>query len=320
MNAFRFAAAALCLLLPLGAAAQTFPTRAVHLIVPNAPGGAIDILARLYAQHLQPMWGDRPIVVDYKPGANTIVGSEFVAKSPPDGHTILLMVTSHVINPSMRSRLPYDTVKDFAGITLTGVVPILISASTSFAPNNINEVIAAAKKQPNKLSYASPGSGSAMHLSFELLKLESGIDIQHIPFKGSGPAFPEVISGRIQLIVDPLFSSLPHVKAGKLKALAITSAKRVAAAPDIPALGEYIPGFNVESLNGVAVPGATPRDIVRRLNADFLRLLKIPEAQKRMAEFGIIPVGNSPEEFDALIRSDIQKWAKVVKAANIQPD
>jgi tripartite-type tricarboxylate transporter receptor subunit TctC len=311
-------AAAIGMLIGSSPQAQTFPTKPVHLIVPNAPGGAIDIMARLFEQHLRGIW-NQAVVVEYKPGAGTALGTEYVGRSAPDGHTVGLVVTSHVINPSIR-KLPFDTVKDFSGVTMTAVSEILISATPSFEANNIAELVALAKKRPGKLSYASPGSGSSMHLAGELLKLETGIDILHVPFKGSGPAYPEVMSGRIQLLIDPLFSSLPYINSGKLKPIAITGPKRASSAPAIATVAETVPGFSVMSIFGVVVPSATPRDVVRKLNADFVRVLRTPEMKKRMSELALEPVGNTPEQFDTFIRSEIDKWAKVVKAAGIRND
>lgn len=321
-QAARLAASAAVIALvaaPFPARAQTFPSKPVRLVVPNPPGGSIDIVARVFANSLQPKW-NQPVVVEYKPGGGTVVGTDFVAKSSPDGHTIGFVVTAHVINPSVRSSMPFDTVKDLSGVTLIGIADVLLSATPGLPASNLQEVIALAKKQPGKLNYASPGSASAMHLAGELLKLEAKIDIVHVPFKGNAPAFPEVFAGRVELIIDPLLSSMPHIKAGRLKPIAVTGAKRSLAAPDIPAIGEFFPGYNVQSLNGVVVPSGTPRETVRRLNADFRAAMELPEMKKRMAEFGLQPVGNTPEEFDALIRSELDKWAKVAKAANIRVD
>jgi len=303
---------------PLAASAQSFPSKPVHIIVPNSPGGAMDILANLYATHLRQMW-NQSVVIEYKPGANNVVGTEYTARSDPDGLTICVVATPHAINPAVR-KLPYDTVKDLSGITLVGTSPIMISATPGLPANTFPEVVALGKRPGSKLNFATAGAGSAMHLAGELIKLQTGAEMQHIAFKGAGPAYPEVMSGRIELIIDPMFSSMPHVKAGKLKSIAVASGKRVAAAPDIPAVGEFIQGFNVESMNGVVVQGGTPRPIVNRINADFRRILEIPEAKARMAEFGVIPVGNSPEEYDAMIRADIAKWSKVIKDAGIAID
>jgi len=316
----RIAAALALSLAATAPLAQTaFPAKPVRLIVPNAPGGAIDILARLFAQHLQPLW-NQSVVVEYKPGANTIVGSEFVAKSAPDGHTIGLVVTSHVINPSLRATLPYDTLRDFAAVTMTAVSGVVIVASPSFEANTIADLVELARRQPGKLAYASPGSGSAMHLSGELLKGMAGIDLLHVPFKGSGPAYPEVMAGRIPLLVDPLFSSLSYIRSGKLKPIAVTTPARDPAAPGIPTVAETLPGFAVHSINGMVVPAATPREIVAKLNADMVRVLQLPEMRTRMGELGLRPVGSTAAEFEATVRAEVVRWAKVVKDAGIKPD
>jgi tripartite-type tricarboxylate transporter receptor subunit TctC len=222
-----------------------------------------------------------------------------------------------VINPSVRKNMPFDTVNDLSGVTMLAVSHVLISATPSLPASNLAELIALAKKQPDKLSYASPGSGSSMHLAMELLKKDAGIDILHVPFKGSGGAYGEVMAGRLQLIVDPLFSSLSYIQSKKLKPIAITSPRRAPSAPDIPAVAETLPGFNVQSVFGAVVPSATPREVVRKINAEFVNALRNPEVRKRMTDVGLEPVGNSPEEFDAFIRGEISRWAKVVKEANI---
>ena len=299
------------------ALAQAFPSRNVTLVVPNPPGGAIDIQARLYAQKLQAMWG-QPVVVDYKPGAGTLLGMEHVAKSAPDGHTLCMVVTPLVILPALRERMPYDTLKDLAPVTMTGVSSILIAASPTLAAGNLAELIALARKQPGKLTYASPGLGSSMHLAGELLKMEAGIDLLHVPFKGGAQAYPELMAGRIDLQLDPTFGIYRHVKSGKMKAIAVTSARRDPSAPDVPSVAETLPGFNVLSINGVVVAGGTPRELVRRINADFRKLLREPDTAKRLEELGIEPVGNSPEEFGAFIKSEIERWTRVARAANVK--
>jgi tripartite-type tricarboxylate transporter receptor subunit TctC len=309
-------AGALLLSASASAAPAAFPNKPVRLIVPNQPGGAVDILARLLQNPLQEAW-KQPVIVEYKPGAGTVLGTDHVAKSAPDGHTIGLVVTSHVINPSVRKNLPFDTVKDLSGVTLLAVSHILISATPSLPANNVTELIELIKKKPDKLNYASPGSGSSMHLTMELLKKSASLDILHVPFKGSGGAYGEVMAGRIELLVDPLFSSLSYIQSRKLKPIAIASSNRAATAPDIPAVAETIPGFNVQSVFGAVVPSATPREVVKKINADIVAALKNPEVRKRMTEVGLEPVGNSPEEFDTFIRAEISKWAKVVKEANI---
>lgn len=304
--------------LPVAVAQATFPAKPVTLIVPNAPGGAIDILARVLQQQLQPVW-NQPVVIEYKAGAGTVLGTDFAAKAAPNGYTLCLVATPHVINPAMR-QLPFDTTKDLSGITILGISNILISATPSFPANNLKEAIALIKKNPGKFSYASPGSGSSMHLAMEFLKQKAGLDILHVPFKGSGPAYPEVMSGRIELLVDPMFSSMSFVKGGKLKPLAGTAAKRAAIGPDIEAVTDTIPGFNVQSMFGLVVSSGTPREIVNKIYNDVTVALSKPEAQKKMADLGLEGVTITPEQFDQQIKSDIERWAQVVKAANIKVD
>lgn len=315
-------ASAACALLPLAAAAQsaaTFPTRPVTLVVPNAPGGAVDILARLLEKHLSATW-KQPVIVVYKAGAGTVLGSDFVAKSPADGYTIGMVVTSHVINPSLRKNLPYDTLKDFNGVGILAVSPVVISATNTLPANNLKDLIALAKQKPGKLTYASPGSGSSMHLGGELLKTTAGIDMLHAPYKGSGGAYPDVFAGRVDMLIDPLFSSLPHIKAGLMKPIAIMSPKRSPIAPNIPTFAETLPGFSVESVFGAVVSAGTPPDIIAKISADIAQALATPELGGRMAEIGLTPVGGKPQEFDAFIRTEIDKWAKVVKASGATVD
>jgi tripartite-type tricarboxylate transporter receptor subunit TctC len=317
MRPGRWIACVFFLVLSGSALAQAFPSRTVTLVVPNPPGGAIDIQARVYAQKLQELWG-QPVIVDYKPGAGTLLGMEHVAKSAPDGHTLCLVVTPLVILPALREHMPYDTLKDLAPVTLTGVSSIMIAASPALPAGNIAELIALAKKQPGKLTYASPGLGSSMHLAGELLKMEAGIDLLHVPFKGGAQAYPELMAGRIDLQLDPTFAIYRHVRAGKMKALAVTSAKRDPSAPDVPAVAETLRGFEVLSINGIVAAGGTPRELAHRISADFRKLLREPDTARRLGELGIEPVGNSPEEFGAFIKSEIARWTRVAKAANVK--
>jgi tripartite-type tricarboxylate transporter receptor subunit TctC len=316
----RLLAIGACALLPLAALAQApFPSKPVTIIVPNAPGGAVDILARLMEKQLGDLW-KQPVLVVYKAGAGTVIGTDFVAKAPADGHTIGLVVTSHVINPSLRKTMPFDTQKDLAGVSLLATSPIVLTASNKLPANNLKELIALAKDKPGKLSYASPGSGSSMHLGAELLKTTADIEMLHTPYKGAGGAYPDVIAGRVDLLVDPLFSSLPHIKAGLLKPIAIMSPKRSPIAPNLPTFAETLPGFSVESVFGAVVASATPRDVINKISADMNKVVQSEETRKRMAEIGLTPVGNKPEEFDAFIKAEIPKWAKVVKASGATAD
>lgn len=304
--------------MPQAFAQASFPSKPVTLIVPNAPGGAIDILARSLQQHLQSVWG-QSVIVDYKPGAGTALGTDFAAKAAPDGHTLCLVATPHVINPSMR-QLPFDTVKDLSGITILGTSNVLISSTAAYPANNLKDAVELIKKNPTKFAYASPGSGSSMHFAMELLKQRAGIELLHAPFKGSGPAYPEVFSGRIDFLVDPLFSSLPHVKAGRLKPIAVTGPRRSPLAPEIPTVAELYPGFNVQSMFGMVVASGTPRAVVQKIYADVISVLKKPEVIEKMASLGLEPNPITPDQFDVTIKEDIERWTKLVKSANIKLD
>ena len=315
---FGLSAMAACSVMPAALAQPVFPSKPVTLIVPNAPGGAIDILARSLQQQLQTVWG-QSVIVEYKPGAGTALGTDFTAKAAPDGHMLCLVATPHVINPAMR-QLPFDTVKDLSGITILGVSNVLISATPAYAAQNLKDAIELIRKNPSKYAYASPGSGSSMHLAMELLKQRAGVELLHVPFKGSGPAYPEVFSGRIDFLVDPLFSSLSYVKAGNLKPLAVTGPRRSPLAPDIPTVAELYPGFNVQSMFGLVVASGTPRPVVQKIYADVNNVLKKPEVIEKMAALGLEPNPITPEQFDVSIKEDIERWTKLVKSAQIKLD
>ena len=289
-----------------------YPARPVKLVVPFGAGGATDIIARLVSQKLSELW-NQSVVVDYKPGAGTVVGTDFVAKSPPDGYTLGMVITAHVINPSLRASMPFDTVKDLAGVSLVAISHILLAATPALEANNIRELIALAKKTP--LSYATPGTGTSMHLAGELLKTLAGIDMTHVPYKGGSAAYPDVFAGRVPLLFDPMFASMGHVRAGRMKAIAITSAERAASNPEIGTVAEAVQGFDVKSISGVVAAAATPREIVRKLSADIGRVLAMADVKNRMAEVGMEPAATTPEAFDAFIRREIERWAPVVRAS-----
>ena len=304
---------------PGTALSQAFPTKPVRLVVPFPPGGATDIIARLLGQKLQEIWG-QTVLIEYKPGGGTVVGTDFVAKSPPDGYTMGVVITAHVINPGLRTDLPYDTTKDLSGVSMVAVQHIALVATSGLEANTVPELIALAKKNPGKLTYATPGTGTAMHLAGELLKSQAGIDIVHVPYKGGAPAYPDVISGRVALQIDPMSASMPNIKAGKVKVLAITSPQRAPTVPDVPTVAETLPGFSVLSISGIVVPGATPREVVRKASADINRALAASDLVERMAQQGMEPSGNTPEQFDAFIRAEIEKWSKVVKTSGAKLD
>lgn len=319
IRAIAFAAAVLGSIAPGVAWPQTFPTKPVRMIVPFAPGGGIDVIARLISQKLQENWG-QSVVLDYKPGAGGVLGTDAVAKASPDGYTTGIVITSHVLNPVLRSDMPFDTMKDLSGVAMVSVARLVIVASNSLEANNTAELIALAKRAPGRLTYASPGVGTAMHLAAELFKHMAGVQIVHVPYKGSGTAYPDVISGRVSIQFDTTHGSMGNIKTGKVKPIAVTSASRVAFAPDIPAVAETLPGYSVLSMSGVIVPSATPRDIVRRMSAGINEALQSADLVARMEQFGLEPSGTTPEQFDAFIRAEIDKWGKVVKAAGIRAD
>ncbi|MCA0244714.1 MAG: tripartite tricarboxylate transporter substrate binding protein [Proteobacteria bacterium] len=295
------------------------PSRPVKLIVPFAPGGPTDTVARLLAERMQSIW-KQTVVIDYKPGAGTILGTQFVAQSPPDGYTLGMAISAHMINPALQPRLPYDTTRDLAGVSQLALGHFGLFAHPSLPVANITELIAYAKQHPGKLSYATPGVGTGTHLAGEMLNAMAGLDLVHVPYKGSAPAQQDVIGGRVPLLFDVLFSSLPFVKDGRLKVLALSSPRRAAANPEIGLIAEAVPGFSAMSIIGVIAPAGVPRELRQRLGADIARAVKSPELHERMVALGMEPVGSSADEYDALIRSEIDKWSGVVKRAGIKLD
>jgi tripartite-type tricarboxylate transporter receptor subunit TctC len=296
--------------------ANAFPTKPVRLIVPFPPGGATDIIGRLVAGKMQEVWG-QPVIVENRPGAGTVVGTDLVAKSAPDGHTLGVVVTAHVINPSLRQNMPYDTVKDLAAVTQVSVQHLVIAAHPSVEANNIAELIALAKKYPGKLSYATPGSGTAMHLSVELLKTQTGIDLVHVPYKGGAPAQQDVMGGRVPILLDVLYAVQPLINSGKLKLIALLSPQRVS---NLPVVSEVVPGVSALSIVGIVAAGVTPRELVQRISGDIAKAVKSSDLTERMTQLGMEPVGSTPSEFDALIRAEIDKWARVVKISGAKAD
>ena len=319
IRAIAFATAVLGSVAPGSTGAQGFPSKPVRMIVPFAPGGGIDVIARLISQKLQDEWG-HSVLLDYKPGAGAVLGTDAVAKALPDGYTTGLVITSHIMNPILRPDMPFDTLKDLSGVSMVSVSRLVLVATNSLEANNLAELIVLAKRNPGKLTYASPGVGTAMHLAGELFKSVADVNIVHVPYKGSSLAYPDVMAGRVSLQFDTTHGSMGNIKAGKYKPIAITSPNRMPAAPDIPTVAETLPGFSVQPISGVIVPSATPRGIVHKMSADINKALQSPDLAARMAQFELEPAGTTPEQFDAFIRAEIDKWGKVVKAAGIRAD
>ena len=302
----------------LPARAQEFPKAPVKLIVPFPPGGPTDTVARLIAQQLQELWG-QSVIVDYKAGAGTVIGVDYVAKSAPDGLTIGMVNSSLAVNPSLRKSMPYRTPQDIAGITQLANLQLALVARPDAPFNTLAELIAYAKKNPGKLTYGTPGAGSTTHLGTELLKRETGIDMLHSPFKGSAPAHTELMGGRIDLVADPFLSVIPYVKAGRMKMIA-TMGDRKVPGYDYPTIAETLPGFGVNALLGFIAPAATPKPILQKIQADTARVLSTPETRKRIEDFGMEVVASRPEQFDAFIAAEMRRWARVVKEARIEPE
>jgi tripartite-type tricarboxylate transporter receptor subunit TctC len=318
----RIAVIALCLVSVLQpAAAQGFPAKPVKFIVPFSPGGLSDTVARLLAQELSPLWGQQ-VLVDNRPGASGIIASELVAKAPADGYTLLFADPQHLaINPAMNAKLPYDPIRDFAPVTLAAYGPLFLVAYSGVEVNSLADLIRLAKAKPGQLNYGSAGSGSIHHLTMESFKAALGLDIVHVPYKGAAQAVPALVSGQVALTISALPSLAPHVKAGKAKILAVSSAKRSPLAPEVPTIAELaVPGFDFAGQIGIVAPAGTPREVIAKLNADIAAVLKQPAFVTRMAGLGIDPVGNSPEAFGAIIRADIDKYARAVKISGATAD
>lgn len=313
--------AGLAALLPPAAWAQAYPSKPIRLVVPFPPGGSLDIVARAIGQRLAEAWG-QAVVIDNRPGAGGNIGADLVARSAPDGYTILEgALSTHAVNVSLYPRLPYDPVKDFAPITLVAVTPNVLVLNSAFPINSVPELIAYAKAHPGALSFGSGSNGSAGHLAGELFKTEAGVDMVHVPYKGGGPALQALLAGDTQLMFDNLANSTPQLKAGKLKALAVTTAKRSSLAPALPTLGETgLPGFDIYTWWGFMAPTGTPKDIIAKWNAETRRILGTPEMTAFFAQQGAEPSPTTPEQFAALIKKEIAKYAKIVKDSGAKVD
>ena len=317
----RAAAVLLAATLPALAAAQAFPSKPLKIIVPYSPGGTTDLLARLVGQKLSERFG-QPVIVDNKPGANGMIGSDFVAKSPPDGYTLgIASPGSHAANAALYKTMTYDIVKDFTPVTLAVSAPMLLVVHPSLNVNSVKELVAAAKAKPGEISYASGGSGSSQHLAMEQFKMMAGIDMTHVPYKGSAAAYPDLLGGTVKTQIDVLPTALPPSKAGRLKMLATGSAKRLALLPDLPTIAESgVPGYEANAWYGFVAPPNLPKAVLDKLHAEIVRALREPDVVEKLTTAGVIVVASTPQEFAAHIKTEIEKSAKIVKAANIKPD
>jgi len=301
-------------------AAQAYPSKPIRWIVPFPASGATDILTRTIAQKLAEALG-QPVIVDNKPGAGGALGSDLVAKAPPDGYTLLMATTStHSIGPALQ-KLPYDAQRDFAAISEVADSTNVLIVSPLLGVNSVRELVALAKSRPGQLNYSSSGTGSVVHLSGERFKSMTGTDIQHIPYKGTALAIPDIINGQIALMFDNIVSVMPHIRSGKVKALAISSQKRSALLPELPTMTEAgVPGYISDTYFGVFAPAGTPHDIVARLNAELVKIVHGAETKERLLKLGAEPVGSTPEHLAALVKSENAKWGKVIRDAGIKLD
>ena len=309
--------------LGLGAAicayAQEYPSRPIRLIVTFPPGGTVDITARIVQPKLSEYLG-QTVVIENRGGAGGAVGTEAAAKSAPDGYTFLYTLSSHTINPFLY-KLSYDVERDFASVSLLVSVPQLIAAHPS-APKTLKDLVAAAKERPGFYAYASPGAGTPGHIAAELLKLRTGINLVHVPYKGGGPAAADVMAGQVPLLFLTAPAGLPYAKSGKLRALAVTTKKRTAAAPDIPTVAEELnlPDYEVDSWCAMFAPAKTPRSMIERMHKEVARVVQLPEVKQRLIEQGADPVGGTPEELDRVVKSELKSWAAVIRDAGIKPE
>jgi len=318
MRPSRILAISLCLC--ASAVAQEYPTKPIRLIAPFAPGGPTDLFARLMGAKLGERLG-QPVLVENRPGAGGSVGAEAAAKSAPDGYTLVLVSSSFAVNATLYPKLPYDALRDFAPITLLASAPFLVVAHNSVPASSVRELIALAKANPGKLNYGSGGSGSGPHIVAELFKSEAGVDIVHVPYKGTGPLTAALVAGDVQLAFGNIFALVPQVKSGRLKALAVTGAQRSSALPEVPTVAESgLPGFEAAGVHGLLAPAGTPRRIIDRLNAECVAILRSPEVRAQLASDGAEPVAGTPEQYAAQISAEVRKWGKLIRERGIRAD
>ncbi len=300
--------------------AQGYPARPVRMIVPYPPGGPTDVLTRIVAVKLSEAMG-QAFAIDNKAGASGMIGAAEVAKAAPDGYTLLGNASIHVINPSLYPKSTFDAIADFTPVTQLAAVPLILVVNNELPVKNVRELIAYAKANPGKLNFASSGNAAAPHLAGESFKIAAGVQMQHVPYKGSAPALTDLIGGQVQLMFDSMPSAMPHVKAGKLRPLAVSTARRSAAVPDLPTVAEAgVPGYDISTWYGLWAPRGTPREIVERIALETAKLLKLPDVRERYAALGAEPVGSTPDEFAAYCRSELGKWAKIVRESGAKAD
>jgi tripartite-type tricarboxylate transporter receptor subunit TctC len=301
-----------------GPNASSYPTKPIRFITPFAPGGSTTTVARLVGNKLTESWGPQ-VIVDNRPGGNTIIGTETLARATPDGYTIMMVSNAHVVMPSLYPKLPYDSIRDFAPVGNVYRAEFVLVISPSVPANNLQELIALAKAKPGQLNYATTGAGGSGHLANEMMNMLAGIKTQHVPYKGAGPALVDLMAGQVQIFINNPLTMIPHVKSGKIKAIAITGDARTAALPQVPTFTEAgLPGLEVSPWFAVLAPAGTPKAIISKLTTEIRRIVGLADVQEFFAKQGLVPFYSTPEQLAALMKSDLAKWAKVVKAANIR--
>jgi tripartite-type tricarboxylate transporter receptor subunit TctC len=301
-----------------GAQAQTWPNRAIRMVVPYTPGGYTDLMARLVSERMSVALG-QPFVIENKPGANAVIGTDSVAKAAPDGYTFGTVIAAHAVNPTLNPKLPYDTLKDFVYVSLTSVAPLILIAHPSVPASNIKELIALAKAKPGALNFASSGIGSAAHLTMEMLKSREGINLQHIPYKGTSGALQDTVGGQISVMFDVIGPLMSQVRSGNAKAIVVTAKERVAAAADVPTMAEQgVPDFVSGTWSGIIAPAGTPQDIVDRISLEAKKALSDPDLRKKLDDQVIVAVGSTPAEYRAFVVEEIARWKKVITDAGIK--
>ena len=301
--------------------AADFPTKPIRLIVPYPPGGGNDTIARLLAQKVQEDWGQQ-LIVDNRPGAGATIGTALAARAAPDGYTIVMTsVATHAMGPQLYSNPGYDALKDFAAVTLLATTPMLLAASVSQPFKTLPELLAAAKAAPGKLSFASGGNGTPPHLSGAIFMDKAGVQMVHVPYKGSGPALVDVMAGQVTLIIDTAASATPHVRSGKLRGIAITGKQRWPDLPEVPTFAEGgLTDYESSSWYAIHAPAGTPKPVIAKLNAEFVRIVNMLDIKERFRQFSAAPVGSTPEQLDAFVKSEFAKWGKVIKSLNLRVD
>ena len=301
------------------AAAQNYPAKTVRMVVGYPPGGPTDVLARIVSQKLTQTWGQQ-VIVDNRPGASGMIGAEFTARATPDGYTLLMVPVTYAVTPSLFAKMTYDVEKDLSPVAQVAAAPFILVVHPTLPVKTVKDLIALDRRSPGQINFASASTGGMPHLAGELFNSMTGTKLVHIPYKGAAPATTDLLSGQVTLMFNNMLSAMPQVKAGRLRAVAVTSSKRSAAAPELPTIAETVPGYEASGWYGAFAPAATSKELIGRLNAEINRIMKMPDVTQRLAGDGVEAVGTTPEQFGAYLKQEVAKWGKVVKASGAKAD